>query len=81
MAEVSLEMLQGLVQRVIEEQVALRQEFRQEIGRLNGRISMMDRRLGSVLSMVKAGVDTAADLQNQIDVLAERVEQLEEARR
>ena len=73
MAEVSLEMLQGLLQRVVED-VA---DIRKQMGLMNGCISIIDRRVNTILNTVRAGGDIAADLQNQIDTLTERLDRLE----
>jgi hypothetical protein len=73
MAEVSLEMLQSLMQRVLDEQGSIREdiaEIRKEMGRMSGRISLIERPLSTVLSTIRT-----------VDTLAERVERLEEARR
>jgi flagellar capping protein FliD len=83
MAAVSLEMLQTLTQRVQDEQGSIREDIakiRREMGRMSGRISLIERRLSTVLSTIRTGMETMADL-NQSDTLAERVERLEEPRR
>jgi uncharacterized coiled-coil protein SlyX len=80
MAEVSLEMLQALQQRTLDEVTSFRQEMadmRHEMRRMSGRISILDRGIAVVLSTIRAGSDTAADLQSQIDVLTERLDRLE----
>jgi hypothetical protein len=48
---------------------------------MSGRISLIERRVSTVLSTIRTGTGTMADLQSQIDTLAERAEWLEEARR
>ncbi len=72
-------MLQGLTQRVLDEQGSMGEdiaEIRKEIGRMSGRIYLIERRLSTVLSTIRTGTGTMADLQNQIDTLAERVQRL-----
>lgn len=75
---VSMEMLQGLVQRTLDEASALRkdvsafrEETRAELRRLGGRLTLLERRL------TQQGADVAADLQGQIDELNDRIGQLE----
>lgn len=73
MAEVTLEMLQALMQRALGD-IA---DLRKQMGLMNGRMSLMDRRINTILNTVRAGGDIAADLQNQIDILTERLDRLE----
>ena len=75
---VSMEMLQALVQRTLDEAAA----GRREVAALRGRIDVLERRIGGRLTMLerrltKQGTEVAEDLQGQIDELNERVEQLE----
>lgn len=68
---VSLEVLQGLVQRTLDEMRGFREETARELRRLGGRMTLLERRL------TKQGTDASEDLQGQIDALAERIAELE----
>jgi CII-binding regulator of phage lambda lysogenization HflD len=64
-------MLQGLIQRTLDEVRTFREETRTELRRLGGRMTLLERRL------TKQGTEAIEDLQGQIDDLAERVSHLE----
>ena len=70
-APVSLEMLQGLVQRVLDGQKTIEDRLTLMERRLGGRIIQLERRL------TKQGTEVVEDLQGQIDDLAERIGRLE----
>lgn len=73
MVEVTREILQTLMQRALGD-IA---DLRKQMGMTNGRMSLMDRCINTILNTVRAGGDIAADLQNQIDILTERLARLE----
>ncbi len=54
------ELLRSLVQRVLNNQEALRNEFEDQSRRINGRLTRIDRRLTRVEAALTKGIDAEA---------------------